>query len=187
VKIFLTAIIVILIAPASSHGWIIEEPVDYPKLLREADFVGVVGVFKVIETGRKKVLHKDGVAFRELRLELEVLSLLKGEGGKIACVIHREPTEAELLADGVSEDEVMKILLDLGTDEGMHLFPARVAQGDQLLVYLRSTESTHVPVTGHLNSSRSLFRLEPSNMVNTPHRNQNAEIVPAAPDLKSEP
>jgi hypothetical protein len=178
------------IASTSVFGWIIEEPIDYPKQLQSADFVGLVEVTRILETGNKKVLYDGSVHFRELTLELKVMSAFKGKGETVTCRIYREPSREELIADGVAESDVMKILLNLGTDEMLHLFPARVTQRDHLLVYLRSTESIHVPVTGELNSSRSLLRLEPSNMAHTLDRKQQAEqVVPPnrseAPSLNS--
>jgi hypothetical protein len=176
-KIIRTMVLVIGISSASVFGWIVEEPIDFPKQMQSADFVGIVEVTKVLETGRKKVLYDGGVHFRELTLEFKVMSVFKGQGKAVTCRIYREPTREELIADGLDEDEVRKVLLNLGTDEALHLFPARVAQGDQLLVYLRSTEETCVPVTGDLKSSHALLRLEPSNMINTPVRKHEAEVI----------
>ena len=166
-KTFRSAAFALIIASSSALGWVIEEPIDYPKQLQEADFAGIVEVTKIVETGHKKILYKGSVAFRELALELKVLSPFKGKGDTITCSIYREPTEEELLADGLAKNEVFKTLLNLGTNEMLHLFPARVTLGVQLLAYLRFEGSNLYPVAGDLNSSRSLLRLDPSNMVNT--------------------
>lgn len=166
-KMIRTISLVFAIASASAHGWIVEEPIDFAKQMQSADLVGIVEVTKVLETGRKKVLYDGGVHFRELKLELKVLSAFKGKEKWVTCMIYREPTREELIAEGLDENEVRRVLLNLGTDESLHLFPARVTQRAQLLVYLKASESIYLPVTGELKSSRSLLRLEPSNMVNT--------------------
>jgi hypothetical protein len=183
-KTILSTAIAIAIASVSAHGWVIEEPMDYPKQLQGSDFVGVVEVSKISETGVKKVLYDGGEAFRELRLELKVLSTFKGSGKMITCSIYREPTRDELLADGVPEDDVFRILLNLGTTEILHLFPARAKPGEQLLVYLRSEGSKYFPLAGDLNSSRSILCLKPSNMVNFPDPKKAGQTV--APDHSAE-
>mgnify|MGYP006969488543 CR=1 FL=1 len=175
-KIFRSAAFAIIIASSSALGWVIEEPIDYPKQLQGADFVGIVAVTKIVETGRKKAILSDQPAqCRELSLELKVLSVFKGSGTTIKCSIYREPTEEELRADGVPESDVLKLLLNLGTDEMLHLFPARIRKGDHLLAYLKAGDSDHSPVTGDLNSSRSLLGVEPSSLVNALTRKQEAE------------
>src|SRR6478609_8304659 len=129
-KPIISTIAAIAIASTSAFGWIIEKPIEYSEQLQKADFVGILEVSKIVETGRKKALLSDqAVQFRELRLELKVLSAFKGAGETITCSIYREPTRKELLADGVAESDVLKILLNLGTDETLHLFPARAEQG----------------------------------------------------------
>jgi hypothetical protein len=181
-KTILSVVFSIIIASSSGLGWVIEERIDYAKQLQKADFVGIVEITKIVETGRKKVLNKGSVQFRELRLELNVLSPLKGRGLSLTCCIFREPTEDELIADGVAENEVKRILLNLQTDEMLQLFPARVTKGAQLLVYLRVDGSEHFPVTGDLRSSRSLLRLAPSNLINALPREQEAPgaVIPHA-------
>ena len=175
-KTIISTLVAISIASTSGVGWILEKPVDYSHQLQKADFVGIVEVSKIVETGRTKVLLSDqAVQFRELRLELTVLSAFKGDRKMVTCSIYREPTEEELLADGVAEKDVFRILLNLGVDEALHLFPARAKRGDKLLVYLGSGADGFSPITGALESSRSLLRVEPSNLVNTLHQNQNAE------------
>lgn len=177
-KIFRLAASAIIIASSPALGWILQEPIDYTKQLRKADFVGIVQVTKIIETGRKKViLPGEPVRFRELSLEFKVLSVFKGKGATIKCSIYREPTQAELLADGVAESDVFRILLNLGTNESLHLFPARVTKGAHLLAYLKVDGPDHFPVTGDLDSSRSLLSLEPSNLVNALPKQQEAEHV----------
>ena len=172
-KLALSSILAILLATATSFGYIIEKPIDYARQMKSADFVGIVEVTKITETGNKKVLRDGGVAFRELRLELKVLSALKGNAKVLICNIYREPTREELIADGVAADKVFLVLLNLGTSEELHLFPARVVSRDLLLVYLRLVDRVHVPVSGELESSRSILRIEPSNIVNNLHRNSN--------------
>lgn len=176
-KTFLSAAFAIIIASSFAHGWVIPEPIDYSKQLQKADFVGIVEVTKIVATGQKKLMPGYNVQFRELRLEMEVLSVFKGRSETLTCMIYRAPTEEELLADGVTKEDVMKILLNLGTDESLHLFPAHVTKGANLLAYLRADGSEHFPVAGDLNSSRSLLSLEPSNLVNALPRNQEAEQV----------
>ena len=177
-KTLISTIAAIAIASTSAPGWILEKPIDYSDQLQRADFVGIVEVSKIVETGLKKVLLSDQAAqFRDLRLELKVLSAFKGRGETIRCSIYREPTREELLADGVAESDVFKILLNLGTDETLYLFPARAAQGEHLLAYLCSKDSRYFPVAGDLHSSRSLLRLKPSNLVNTLDLKIEAEQV----------
>jgi hypothetical protein len=176
-KTFLSFFFAIIIASSLALGWVIQEPIDYSNQLQKADFVGIVEVTKIVETGHKKVIYEGGVHFRELKLELNVLSPLKGKGHSLTCCIFREPTREELIADGVAESDVMKILLNLGTDEMQHLFPARVTKGAHLLAYLKADGSDHLPVAGDLNSSRSLLTIEPSNLVNALPRKQEAEQV----------
>ncbi|QQL43957.1 hypothetical protein [Sulfuriroseicoccus oceanibius] len=144
-------------------GWPVIEPVDHAGQLESADFVGVVEVAEINETGKKILLCQDSVAFRELRLSLRVLSCFKGQGAEmLTCSILREPTREELIADGVSEENLRLVLLNMAVDEELHLLPARAQRRDQLLVYLASTEDGFVPLTGYLESSRSLFVIEPS-------------------------
>jgi len=169
----LLSILAILLATATSFGWLDVKPIDYAAQMKSADFVGIVEVTKITETGNKKVLRDGDVAFRELRLELKVLSAMKGSAKVVICNIYREPTREELIADGVAADQVFRILLNLGTSEELHLFPARAVRGDLLLVYLRLEGLIHVPVSGSLESSRSILRIEPSNIVNNLHRNSN--------------
>jgi hypothetical protein len=176
-KTFLSAAFAIIIASSFVHGWVIQEPIDYSKQLQKADFVGIVEVTKIVSTGQKKLMSGYNVQFRELRLEMKVLSAFKGHGETLTCKIYREPTEAELLADGVSKEDVMKILLNLGTDESLHLFPAHVTKGANLLAYLRADGEEHFPVSGDLDSSRSLLSIAPSNLVNGLRREQEAEQV----------
>ncbi len=170
-KIFLSAAFAIIIASSSALGWVIEEPIDYSKQLQQADFVGIVEVTKIVETGRKKAILPDQgdqvVQFRELKLELKVLSVFKGSGATIKCNIYRAPTKEELRADGVPERDVYRIFLILAIDEGLQLSSSHVTKGAHLLTYLKAGGSDHLPVTGDLNSSRSLLRLEPSNLINT--------------------
>jgi len=176
-KTILSTVAVAVIASVSALGWVIEKPIDYADQLKKSDFSGIVEVTSVVATGQKKLMPGYNVQFRELKLELKVLSAFKGRGETLTCSIYREPTEVELLADGVAKDDVLKILLNLGTDEILHLFPARVSQGAKLLVYLRSAGTSYSPTTGDLDSSRSLLRIEPSNLVNTMDKNGNAEQV----------
>jgi len=175
-KTFLSVTFSIIITSSSAFGWVIDEPVDYSKQLQQADFVGVVEVTKIVETGRKKdILPDQRVQFRELSLELKVLTAFKGNGVTIKCCIYREPTQAELLADGVSENDLFVIYSNLITSETLHLFPARVSQGTHLLAYLKAEGSAHYPLSGYLNSSRSLLNIEPSNLVNSHPRTKEAE------------
>lgn len=161
----------------SAHAWVIEKPIDYADQLKKSDFSGIVEVTSVVATGEKKLMSGYDVHFRELRLELKVLSVIKGQGETLTCKIYREPTEEELLADGVAKEDVLKILLNLGTDESLHLFPAHVTKGANLLVYLRADGSEHFPVAGDIDSSRSLLSLKPSNLVNALPKEQEAEQV----------
>lgn len=183
-KTFRSAAFAVAFLPAFTLGWILEEPVDYPKQLQKADFAGIVEVTKITETGHKKILYHGGVAFRELTLELKVRSPIKGTGDTLTCRIYREPTREELLTDGVSDDAADKILLNLGTDETLHLFPAHVVKGNHLLVYLRSEGTTHSPITGDLDSSHSLLRIAPSNLVNALSQKQGAAPNPTPNDTK---
>ena len=176
-KTFLSAALAIAIASSFAHGWVIQEPIDYSKQLQKADFVGIVEVTKIVATGQKKLMPGYNVHFRELRLEMKVLSAFKGDSESITCIIYREPTEEELLGDGVTKDDVMKVLLNLGTDESLHLFPAHVTKGAHLLAYLRADGAEHFPVAGDIESSRSLLSIEPSNLVNALPRKQEAEQV----------
>jgi hypothetical protein len=174
-KTFLSATFAIIIASSFAHGWVSQEPIDYSKQLQKADFVGIVEVTKIFETGQKKLMSGYNVQFREVRLEMKVLSAFKGRSETLTCKIYREPTKEELLADGVTKEDVMKILLNLWTDESLQLFPARVAKGANLLAYLRSDGTEHIPVDGDLDSSRSLLSLEPSNRGSDLPRKQEAE------------
>jgi len=177
-KTFLSVAFAIIIASSPAIGWVIEEPIDYSKQLQQADFVGIVEVTRIVETGRKKIILPDQggpvVKFRELNLELKVLSIFKGSGATIKCNIYRAPTEEELRADGVPERDVLRTFLILATDEGLQLSSSHTTKGTHLLVYLKAGGSNHFPVTGDHNSSRSLLRLEPSNLVNT-HSQEPAE------------
>ena len=165
-----------IITASSALGWIHQEPADYSKQLKNSDFVGIVEVTKIIETGKKKVILPDQtVQFRELRLEFKVVSSLKGSAETIKCSIYREPTEDELLADGVPKSDVLLILMNLGTNEVLHLLPARVTKGAHLLVYLKANGSDYTPVTGDLDSSSSLLKIEPSNLLSTLPRKQESE------------
>jgi hypothetical protein len=166
-KIILSTAVSIALATVSAIGWIIDKPIDYPKQLQSADFVGVVEVTKIVDTGKKKVISEGGVAFRELRLELKVLSSFKGKGETIMCSIYREPTEEELIADGVAKNDAWMIHINLVCAEVQHLFPARAMAGERLLVYLAEETNGFTPVSGDCDSSHSLIRLEPSNLVNT--------------------
>jgi len=176
-KTILSTVVVAVMVSISAHGWMIEKPIDYADQLKKSDFSGIVEVTSVVATGEKKLMPGYDVQFRELRLELKVLSIFKGRGETLTCKIYREPTEEELLADGVPEEDVMKILLNLGTDESLHRFPAHVTKGAHLVVYLRADGSEHFPVSGDLDSSRSLLSLKPSNLVNAPPKEQEAEQV----------
>jgi hypothetical protein len=176
-KTFLSAIFTIIIASSSAFGWVIEKPVDYSKQLQQADFVGVVEVTKIVETGRKKaiLLPDQPVQFRELSLELKVLSALKGSGSTIKCSIYREPTEDELRADGIPEHDVFRLLVTIGTDEMLQLFLARITKGAHLLAYLKSGGSDYSPVTGDLNSSHSLLMIHSSNLIDSHSEEEDAE------------
>jgi hypothetical protein len=174
-KTILTTVVVTVMASVYAHGWVIEKPIDYADQLKKSDFSRIVEVTSVVATGQKKLMSGYNVHFRELRLEMKVLSVFKGRGETITCKIYREPIEEELLADGVAKEDVMKILLNLGTDETLHLFPAHVTKGANLLAYLRAEDEEYLPVAGDLESSRSLLSLEPSNLVNTLPRKQEAE------------
>ncbi len=174
-KTILSIAAVAIIASASALGWVIEKPIDHTDQLKKSDFSGIVEVTSIVATGKKKLIPGYKVQFRELTLNLKVLSAFKGRGEILTCSIYREPTEEELIADGVTKEEVIKILLNLGTDEWLHLFPAHVTKGAHLLVYLKVDGSEHIPVTGDLKSSRSLLIIKPSNLVNTMDRNGKAE------------
>jgi hypothetical protein len=166
-KTILSTFIVTVIASVCAHGWIIETPIDYADHLKKSNFSGIVEVTSIVATGEKKLISGYDVHFRELRLDLKVLSVFKGSGETLTCKIYREPTEEELLADGVAKKDIRMILLNLGTNESLHLFPAHVTKGAHLLVYLRADGSDHFPVDGDLDSSRSLLSLMPSNLLNS--------------------
>jgi hypothetical protein len=166
-KTILSTVIVAIMASAHALGWVIDKPIDYADQLKKSNFTGIVEVTSVVATGEKKLMSGYNVLFRELRLELKILSVFKGHGEKLTCKIYRVPTEEELLADGVTNIDVLKILLNLGSDESLHLFPAHVRKGANLVVYLRADGSEYFPVSGDLDSSRSLLSLKPSNLINS--------------------
>ena len=175
-KTFLSAAFAIIIASSSAFGWLIVEPIDYSKQLQQADFFGIVEVTKIVETGRKKAILPDQpVQFRELSLELKVLSVFKGSGATIKCSIYREPTEEELRADGIPRHDVFRLLITIGTNEMLREYLARVTKGAHLLAYLKAGGSDYFPVTGDLDSSRSLLIIKPSNLVNSDAQEQEAE------------
>jgi hypothetical protein len=180
-KTILLTVAVAIIASASALGWVMEKPIDHAEQLKKSDFSGIVEVTSIVATGQKKLLADyrlmpgHNVQFRELRLDLKVLSAFKGRSETLTCSIYRAPTEEELIADGVTKEDIMKILLNLSTDEWLHLFPAHVTKGAHILVYLKADGVEHIPVTGDLKSSRSLLIIKPSNLVNTMDRNGNAE------------
>ena len=183
----ITASIALFVFTAFSvFGWVVEKPINYAKQLKEAHFVGLVEVQGIKESGKSKAFEEGGIKFREQILELKVLSGFKGEATVISCSIYREPTRDELISDGVPEGQAMKVLLNLGVNEALHLFPARVGKGDHLLTYLDVIDGAYLPATGNLYSSRSFLRVELSNLVNRFDLTQAGEQVGAGNPLDAQ-
>ena len=152
---------------SSLSAWVIEEPVDYPKLMLESNFCGIVEVVDTKDTGKTKVLFKDGVKYREVNLSLKVLSTLKGANPiNLNLSIYRIPTVEELKADGIKEDDVFVIHINLATSEIVHIYIASAKKKDTLLVYLKgNSKSNYKPVTGDDRPSHSIFSVETSSTI----------------------
>jgi len=152
----------LLLMPA--QGWLHMESLDFEALRESANLVAVVKVDRIEETGKTKH-YKDHVKLREQVLHLMILSALKGEAACVSCRIYREPTGEELIADGIPEGQLRRFMLKLGVDEVLHFSPARISEGDILLVYLKRDGEHYQPVTGDF-TSRSLLRVLPSDRAN---------------------
>ncbi|MCW1924997.1 hypothetical protein OKA05_20710 [Luteolibacter arcticus] len=168
-KMFLWSILVSLALACHAAGWIHVEPADHAKQLASSDFAGIVEVTSLADTGRKKVMFGNEVAFREVKVTLKVLSPFKGgKDGQLDCMIYRRPTDDELIADGMPRKDVLNASLNLATDESLHLFLVAIRRNERLMAYLVKSGDTFVPVTGDEKASQSLHRLEMANQLSVP-------------------
>ena len=154
--------LLLLQSTSQLFGWELEEPVNHSKQFNSSQLVALIEVTGVKETGLSKKIRKGDVGYREIRLNFKILSVLKGENPhSIVCNIYREPTTKELMQGGMTYDQVRQRLLKDGNNSAVKL--ANVSKGEQLLVYLNvSKDGKYKPVSGDLESSRSLLRIKPS-------------------------
>ena len=147
---------------SSLFGWELEEPVNHSKQFNSSQLVALVKVEGVKESGLSKKIHKEDVAYREIHLTFKVLSVLKGKRTKfITCSVYREPTTDELMREGMTFQQIRQRILNSENDYSVKL--ANVSKGEQLLVYLNiSKGGQYIPVSGDLESSRSLLKIKPS-------------------------
>ncbi|MCW1885029.1 hypothetical protein OKA04_09845 [Luteolibacter flavescens] len=163
----LWTVVVSLALVCHVSGWIHEEPVDHSKQLASSQFAGIVEVTSLTDTGEKRRMFDYKVAFREVKVALKVLSHLKGEKkGELAFTVYREPTEEELVADGMSREDAFQTSLNLGCDERLHLYLVKVRRRDHLMVYLKKSGDGFSPVAGDEKASRSIHRMEEANVLN---------------------
>ena len=148
-------------------AWVIEEPIDYPKLMQESDLCGIVKVLETKDTGQTKVLFKDGVKYREVQIRLKVLSNLKGDNPtNLDLSIYRIPTMEELKEDGIKKDDTLMVYSNLISSEVVHIYFASAKKGDTLLVYLKGdSKSNYKAVTGDDKPSQSIFSIETSSTI----------------------
>ncbi|MBT8038210.1 MAG: hypothetical protein KJO21_11755 [Verrucomicrobiae bacterium] len=162
-----------LVSFSHAQGWR-DFSIDHGKQFEAADFVGIVAVTETAETDKSKTLKKGGFPFREVRLKVKVLSSFKGEiTENFELSIYRLPTRQEVMAGGLSRKVYRSMLLTQydGEDDS----PAWVEKEDRLLVYLSFADGKYTPVSGDLESSRSLLRIERAEKIETLPRNRKAE------------
>lgn len=166
-KIIIFNVIAHLLIQSSLSAWIRAEPVDHAKMMSDSSFSAIVKVMDTRDTGAYKMLYSDGIKYREVNLQLDVLSVFKGEElSTLNLSIFRTPNMEELKIDGVKEDEIHTKYLNLMTNEVIHLYFVSAQKGDQLLIYLKGDpKSGFTPVTGNGKPSRSIFVIEPSSII----------------------
>jgi hypothetical protein len=136
---------VLLLSGMSSLAWMDLQP-DYKKQFESSDVVAVVRVTSISDTGVTNALQGTRLRFREMRVEMRVTSLLKGEAPEqIKCMLYRFPTESESKADW-GEREGPFVLLE-GSPWETGLFVPK--QWDYYLGYLkRRGDGTYYPARG---------------------------------------
>jgi hypothetical protein len=119
---------------------------DYSGQFDSADVVAVIRVSRIAETGQTKRLRGNSrVMFRELEVQVEIVSLMKGKTNQpITCRLYRFPTIEEAKGD-LGPRAHIELLAETPWESG--LFVPR--QWNHYLAYLkRDADGFYVPVRG---------------------------------------
>lgn len=141
-----------------AFAWLDLRP-NYEQQKAAADMVAVTEVKSIQDAGNKKQLKPNSkLLFRQIEVQLKVVSLLKGVAVKtneVKCLLWRFPTEAERISDHGDE---AKAEYGLANPWESSLFVPKL--NATYLAYLKRTENgNYVPATGDA-SIYSLIRLE---------------------------
>ena len=149
---------ILLLIAAPSYAWMNLIP-NYKKQFNDSDFVGVVRVTRVIETGVTNKLRANSLLhFRELEVSLEVVSQMKGESAQaIKCRLYRFPTTEESSADLGAREGPMADLMATPWQSGMFV-PRQL--GHYMGYLKRSQAGYYYPVGGFERAIYGLVELK---------------------------
>ncbi|MEI6781984.1 MAG: hypothetical protein WCQ21_13810 [Verrucomicrobiota bacterium] len=151
-------IAVVLLMMTSGYAWIHPIP-DYRKQLEASDLVAVVRVAQVSNTGITKQLRSNSrLQFRELEVQLEVISPMKGEAPQhIRCRLYRFPTIKETMADLGEREARVEDLKASPWESGLFV----PKQWEYYLGYLKRSDDAHyVPVGGFESAALGFLALK---------------------------
>jgi hypothetical protein len=152
---------VFLLFGSSALAWMSPWP-DYKNQFTKAELVGIVRAIRVKETGEAKAIEEGvNLLFRKVEVELNVLSLFKGQSKeKIDLVLFRRPTREECIADfgEVQGSRAWFLVKVAGTGREGYFVPV---EGRDYLVYLgKERDGQYLPFGGFMSSLYSILEVK---------------------------